>query len=277
MLKLERIGVDFKTGRSQKRAVDEVSLHLNSGEIVGIVGESGSGKSTLARVMMGLQQPSRGRVLWQVNEQVWKDYQHFSQADWQSFRQQVQLIFQDPLDALNPRMSMGEIVTEPLKNLGVRSAEQQQRLATVLDAVGLSRQSVDRYPHEFSGGQCQRIGIARAMIMQPNILICDEPVSALDVSIQAQVINLLKSLQQETRISLVFISHDLSIVRHLCHRTLVLQQGKLVESGDTETLFTAPQQVYTQRLLGAIPKIDPQEEYERVRSSSSATGKFCYE
>jgi ABC-type oligopeptide transport system ATPase subunit len=260
MLTLEQISVDFKVGKRWQRAVDDVSLELLDGEILGIVGESGSGKSTLARVMMGLQKPVMGKAYWQG-----KDYADFDAQQWRQFRQQVQLIFQDPLDALNPRMTLAELIAEPLKNIGVVASERDVQVKTLLDAVGLSTRFMDRYPHEFSGGQCQRIGIARAMILQPKLLICDEPVSALDVSIQAQIVNLLLELKEKMGISLVFISHDLSIVRHLCDRVLVLKQGKVVETGDTDAIFTAPQHIYTQKLLGAIPYINPDLEYKRVR------------
>jgi oligopeptide transport system ATP-binding protein len=260
MLKLEQVSVDFNVGKTRRRAVDEVSLELLEGEILGIVGESGSGKSTLARVMMGLQKPTAGKAYWQN-----KVYTDFDAQDWQHFRQQVQLIFQDPLDALNPRMTLAELVAEPLRNIGVAASERDANVRKLLDAVGLSTRFMDRYPHEFSGGQCQRIGIARAMIMQPKVLICDEPVSALDVSIQAQIVNLLLALKQQMGISLVFISHDLSIVRHLCDRVLVLKQGRVVETGETDTIFAAPQHAYTKKLLAAIPLINPSSEYKRVR------------
>lgn len=260
MLKLEQMSVDFKAGKTMRRAVDEVSLELLEGDILGIVGESGSGKSTLARVMMGLQKPTAGKAYWQGRE-----YTDFDAQQWQHFRQQVQLIFQDPLDALNPRMTLAELIAEPLRNMGVAAPEREVQVRKLLDAVGLSTRFMDRYPHEFSGGQCQRIGIARAMIMQPKVLICDEPVSALDVSIQAQIVNLLLELKQQMGISLVFISHDLSIVRHLCDRVLVLKQGKVVETGKTDAIFAAPQHAYTQELLAAIPQINPDLEYKRVR------------
>lgn len=251
MLTLENISVEFKQAGQTLTALNNISHAFNAKQRYGIIGESGSGKSTLARVIMGLQAPSKGRIFWQG-----KDYQQFSKSDWQHFRQQVQLIFQDPLDALNPRMTMEELITEPLKNRRSTSANITQQLKQTLDAVGLAQSAKQRYPHEFSGGQCQRIGIARAIILNPSVLVCDEPVSALDVSIQAQIINLLQAISETQAITLLFISHNLSIVRHLCSELLVLKRGHLMESGTSESIFTQPQSEYTKSLLAAIPRID---------------------
>lgn len=263
MLKLENISVSFKQHGQRKMALDTISYEFVSGQQYGIIGESGSGKSTLARVIMGLQQVSNGSIAWHN-----KDYTHFNKHDWRSFRQHVQLIFQDPLDALNPRMTMQELITEPLKNRRLNASDIDQQLNTTLDAVGLPKSSKNRYPHEFSGGQCQRISIARAIILKPTVLICDEPVSALDVSIQAQIINLLQTISTRQSITLLFISHDLSLVRHLCSNLLVLKHGHLLEAGDCESIFKQAQTDYTRKLLQAIPKLDPDEEKYRILTNS---------
>jgi oligopeptide transport system ATP-binding protein len=244
------------------RAVDGVSFDLKAGETLGIVGESGCGKSTLGRAILRLIEPTGGRVAWMG--------QDFLSLDAKSLREQrrhMQIIFQDPLASLDPRMTVGKIIGKPLKTFQptITRAELRRRVVEVMQQVGLAPEMVGRYPHEFSGGQCQRIGIARAMILKPKLIVCDEPVSALDVSIQAQVINLLMRLQREHGLSLLFISHNLSVVRHISHRILVLYLGKVMEVADRESFYQRPLHPYSQALISAIPLPDPKLERQRQR------------
>ena len=235
-------------------AVNGVSLDLAAGECLGIVGESGSGKSTLARAIIGTVPISGGKILFEG-----KDLAEMEPAKRRAHRRDVQMIFQDPLAALNPRMTVGEIIAEPLVTHFPKTprAEVKQRVAKLMERVGLLPNLINRYPHEFSGGQCQRIGIARALILEPKLVICDEPVSALDVSIQAQVVNLMVQLQREFGLTYLFISHDLSIVRHISDRVAVMYLGKLVEVGTRKELYGAPIHPYTQALLSAAPIESP--------------------
>ncbi|MEE9303825.1 MAG: ATP-binding cassette domain-containing protein [Thiotrichaceae bacterium] len=263
LLRVNNLSVKF--GHDIK-ALDDISFEIKKNEILGIVGESGSGKSTLARSILKLQAASKGHIFWK-NENI----NSFTKAQNKAYKKQIQMIFQDPLDALNPRMTVAQIISEPLlylkPKLGKHKLSKQeitQLTQKIMVSMGLSVEQLNRYPHEFSGGQCQRIGIARAMIVEPELLVCDEPVSALDVSIQAQIINLLKDLRTDHQLSMMFISHDLSIVRHLCDRVLVLYKGKIAEMGETETIFQSPQSEYTQQLLASIPLHDPSEERQRV-------------
>ncbi|WP_016954036.1 ABC transporter ATP-binding protein [Catenovulum agarivorans] len=243
------------------KAVDGISFQVNAGETLGIVGESGSGKSTLARAIIGLIKPTAGKVIWQG-----QDVTQFDKQAWRAERQNIQMIFQDPLGSLNPRMTVGEIVAEPLKTYypELTRSQRKQKVQTMMNKVGLKPDLINRYPHEFSGGQCQRIGIARALILEPKLIVCDEPVSALDVSIQAQVINLLKQLQQELGISLIFIAHDLAVVKHISDRVLVMYKGNKVELEDAEQLYAAPQHDYTKALLSAVPIPDPNIEKNKT-------------
>ncbi len=242
------------------KAVDSVSFELNRGETLGIVGESGCGKSTLARGILQLLKPKSGRVtLNGVN---------LSQLDKAAMRQQrrqMQMIFQDPLAALNPRMNLFDIIAEPLTVFEpkLKKEERQQRVLQIMDKVGLASNLINRYPHEFSGGQCQRIGIARALILNPQLIICDEPVSALDVSIRAQIVNLLMELQKDLNLSLIFIAHDLNIVRHISHKVMVMYLGKAVEIADSELLYRQPLHPYTQALINAVPVLDPKANREK--------------
>ncbi len=244
------------------KAVDGVSFDLHEGETLGIVGESGCGKSTLGRAVLRLLEPAAGRVLW-----LGRDLGGLGAADLRRQRRDMQIIFQDPLAALDPRMTLGEIIGEPLRThepaLGRAAIE--ERVAAMMRRVGLLPQQINRYPHEFSGGQCQRIGIARAMILGPKLVVCDEPVSALDVSIQAQIVNLLKALQAESGLALLFISHNLSVVRHISHRILVLYLGRVVELGDARTVCAAPRHPYTQALVSAAPIPDPDRQRAKRR------------
>ena len=256
----------IKHGKNKEhQALKDVSFTLAENEVLGVVGESGSGKSTLARTILQLQQATSGTL-----EFAGQNYDSLTKLQLQKMRKDIQLIFQDPLDALNPRMTIGQIIAEPLYNLmpvlDQKLSKQQiaDKVIQVIQAIGLQAAHLNRYPHEFSGGQCQRIGIARAMIVDPKLLVCDEPVSALDVSIQAQIINLLMDLKAKTQMSMIFISHDLSIVRQICDRILVLYHGEIVEIGDSEDIYLNPQHVYTQKLLNSIPLADPQKERKRI-------------
>ena len=233
------------------QALNGVSLRLEAGRSLGIVGESGSGKSTLARLVMALDTPTAGRV-----ELLGRDLHALPAAELRRARRDFQMVFQDPYGSLDPRQTVERTVTEPLQAQGGSTrAEQRQRTAEVLDQVGLRQSDAHKYPHEFSGGQRQRIAIARALITRPKLIVADEPVSALDVSVQAQVLNLLHDLQRDFGISYLLISHDLAVVNHLCDEVAVLYQGRTVEQGAPEELFTRPQHPYTRTLLAAMPRM----------------------
>jgi oligopeptide transport system ATP-binding protein len=244
------------------RAVDGVSFALASGETLGVVGESGCGKSTLGRAILRLIEPTAGRVVW-----LGEDLASLDPETLRRQRRAMQIVFQDPLAALDPRMTIGDIIAEPLvtHEPGLGRAAIRARVADMLAKTGLAPQMINRYPHEFSGGQCQRIGVARAMILEPRLIVCDEPVSALDVSIQAQIINLLMRLQREFGVALLFISHDLAVVRHISHRILVLYLGRMMEVASRDTLYSAPRHPYTKALISAVPIPDPRREREKQR------------
>lgn len=239
------------------KAVDGVSFELRAGETLGIVGESGCGKSTLARALLNLVPMTDGDVLWHGDAM-----RNASPALWQTKRKSVQMIFQDPLASLDPRMTVSQIIGEPLRthHPELSTKEHNARVLAMMLRVGLTEQQINRYAHEFSGGQCQRIGIARALILKPQVVICDEPVSALDVSIQAQIINLLKELQAEMGLALVFIAHDLAVVKHISQRVMVMYLGKAMEIASKTALYDTPLHPYTQALLSAIPVPDPRKE-----------------
>lgn len=239
------------------KAVNNVSFDLYEGETLGVVGESGCGKSTLARAITGLVNSSGGNILW-----LGKDLTRQNAKEWKNVRSDIQMIFQDPLASLNPRMTIGSIIAEPLKiyQPHLTNDEVKEKVRAMMMKVGLLPNLINRYPHEFSGGQCQRIGIARALIVEPKLIICDEPVSALDVSIQAQVVNLLKSLQREMGLSLIFIAHDLAVVKHISDRVLVMYLGNAVELGDYEQVYHDTKHPYTKALMSAVPIPDPKLE-----------------
>lgn len=247
-------GVLFKKTVGQVKAVDGVSLTLHRGETLGVVGESGCGKSTLAKLIMALERPTKGDISYRG-----KDITKLSAAALRKIRRQIQLVMQDPYSSLNPRMTVGDIVGEPfaIHPEVAPKGERRRRVQELLELVGLNPEHVNRYPHQFSGGQRQRIGIARALALRPEIIICDEPVSALDVSIQAQVMNLLKRLQTELNLAYLFIAHDLSVVRHLADRVAVMYLGKIVELGTEDQIYQRSSHPYTQALLSAVPVPDP--------------------
>lgn len=235
------------------RAVDDVGFNLLPGETLGIVGESGCGKSTLARALAGLQPISFGSVNFKGRELAGLDAKA-----WRPIRREIQMVFQDPLASLDPRMTIGASIAEPLEALcpELNRRDREDRVRAMLERVGLSPRHYNRYPHEFSGGQCQRVGIARALVVRPTILICDEPVSALDVSVQAQIVNLLADLQSEYGLSMIFIAHDLAVIRHISQRVMVMYLGKVMEQASREALFETPVHPYTRALLAAVPGVD---------------------
>ncbi|HEY7497700.1 MAG TPA: oligopeptide/dipeptide ABC transporter ATP-binding protein [Vicinamibacterales bacterium] len=242
------------------RAVDDVSFSIEEGETFGLVGESGSGKTTTGRCILRLIEPTSGAVRFKG-----EDVLAFSRSRMRQARRDMQIVFQDPYSSLNPRMRAGTIVEEPLVIHGMGSKkERRARVAELFDLVGLDPAQLSRYPHQFSGGQRQRIGLARALALNPSLIIADEPVSALDVSIQAQVVNLLMDLQQRLKLTYLFIAHDLRLVRHICSRVAVMYLGKIVEMGPTERLFEAPAHPYTRALLSAIPVPDPKATRSRI-------------
>src|SRR5258705_6347348 len=243
------------------KAVDGVSLDIFPGETLGLVGESGCGKSTLGRALLRLTEPTSGQVLYRN-----RDLAHLSSRDLREQRRHLQIIFQDPYASLNPRMTVGQIVGEPLETFRLaRGREAELRVQELLETVGLSKRFIKRYPHEFSGGQRQRIGIARALAVDPEVIVADEPISALDVSIQAQIMNLLERLRREKNLTYLFISHDLRAIRHVSDRVAVMYLGKLVEIADAKTIYADPLMPYTKALISAVPVPDPKVEAKRQR------------
>ena len=246
---------------SKIKAVDDVSFTIARGETLGLVGESGCGKTTTGRCILHLEKPTSGEIIFEGQNLTNLDRKALNEK-----RERMQVIFQDPYSSLNPRMKVGDIIGEPMKVHGIHPDRKRrdQRVAELLSVCGLNSKFMDRYPHEMSGGQRQRVGIARALSLNPDFIVCDEAVSALDVSIQAQVINLLENLREQFNLSYLFIAHDLSVVRHLCHRVAVMYLGRMVELADSDELFSNPAHPYTQALLEAVPIPDPEIERRRA-------------
>jgi oligopeptide/dipeptide ABC transporter ATP-binding protein len=268
LLEIENLRVHFKAGRKTTRAVDDVSLTISRGETLGLVGESGSGKSTIGRAIVGLVPITSGAIRFDG-----RDITKASLSLRRELAAEMQVVFQDPYSSLNPAKTIGQTLAEPLSVHGkLGRAERADRVAAMLGRVGMPVDAASRYPAQFSGGQRQRIAIARALMLEPKLVICDEPVSALDLSIQAQIMNLLADIQAELGVSYLFIAHDLAVVRHLSHRTVVLYRGQVMEAGDAETVADHPHHPYSQALVDAAPLPDP--DLQRARAATRAESLF---
>lgn len=260
LLTVEQLSVVYGTRRTPNQVLREVSLEIGAGECLGLVGESGSGKSTLGRAILGLAPVGAGRITFDG-----QDITHLTGAARRALAKDIQVVFQDPYGSLNPRMTVGDILTEPLLTTGISRAQARGTVGEMLERVNLPQAVIDRYPSEFSGGQRQRIAIARALVRKPRLIICDEPVSALDLTTQATVLDLLIELQRDTNVSYLFVSHDLGVVRRICHRVAVMYRGELVEVGDGDQVTRDPAHPYSKRLLAASPVADPVLQAERRR------------
>lgn len=266
LLSIQNLKVHYKTSagflRAAKsvKAVDGVSLEIKKGETLGLVGESGCGKSTLGKAILRLTEPTGGAVFYHN-----KNLAGLSQSQMRAERKNLQMVFQDPYASLNPRMTVGQIIGEPIKKFGLAKGDVESQIQDLMETVGLNRRFIRRYPHEFSGGQRQRIGIARALSVEPEFIVADEPISALDVSIQAQIMNLMQQLQRERNLTYLFISHDLRAIRHLADRVAVMYLGAIVELGDARQVYAEPLMPYTKALISAVPIPDPEIEAKRER------------
>ncbi|WP_349361901.1 ATP-binding cassette domain-containing protein [Paenibacillus sp. RC343] len=256
----------FQRVVDQVKAVDGVSISIEAGQSYGLVGESGCGKTTTGRTIIGLNKLTSGQVLFNGD-----DLTALSRNNLHPLRRDIQMIFQDPYSSLNPRKRVLDVIAEPLRNFEKLSSEEERRkVQTLLEKVGLNADAAYKYPHEFSGGQRQRIGIARALTLNPKLIIADEPVSALDVSVQAQVLNFMKDVQREFNLTYLFISHDLGIIRHMCDQIGIMYQGRLVEQGSEQDIYEHPQHLYTQRLIATIPNIDPAKRLDNAQKKANA-------
>lgn len=266
LISIQNLQVHYKVGgglfkeTKHVKAVDGVSLDIKKGETLGLVGESGCGKSTLGKALLRLTEPTGGKVIYHGN-----DLANLSQSAMREQRKNLQMIFQDPYASLNPRMTVGQIIGEPIKTFGLTKGNVEEQVQQLMETVGLNRRFIKRYPHEFSGGQRQRIGIARALAVDPEFIVADEPISALDVSIQAQIMNLMNRLQDEKNLTYLFISHDLRAIRHVSDRVAVMYLGKIVELGNAKEVYREPLMPYTKALISAVPIPDPQIEAKRER------------
>lgn len=255
----------FRRTVGHVRAVDDVNLTIQQGETLGLVGESGCGKTTTGRCILRVYTPTSGQILYQSDNGATIDLAHLSTKELVPYRQQIRMIFQDPYSSLNPRLPVLELVGEPLKvNRGMTGKALEERVAELLNLAGLRPEYMRRYPHAFSGGERQRIGIARALALEPRLVVADEAVSALDVSVRAQILNLLKDLQAQFQLTYLFVSHDLSVIKYICDRVAVMYVGKIVEVAPTKELFLRPQHPYTEALLSAVPKPDPRRRSKRI-------------
>ena len=268
LLQVDHLKKYFKSAKGTVHAVDDVSLTIEKGKTLGVVGESGCGKSTLGRTIIRLQEPTEGTVLFEG-----KNISALNQKELWKQRREMQMIFQDPFSSLNPRMTISQTIEEPLKLYGLCADKEsrQKRVAELMDTVGLARRLYNTYPHELDGGRRQRIGIARALALQPKFIVCDEPVSALDVSIQAQILNLMQDLQKELNLTYMFITHDLSVVHHISDDIMVMYLGQVIEKAPAEVLFANPVHPYTQALLSAIPVPSLHNRKERILMKGELT------